>query len=89
MIENLQREDLNPMEEAAGFRSLIDNYHMTQEEAAARVGKSRSAVTNALRLLNLAPSAAELVESGRLSAAMPGRCCPSLPPCRSRRRRRW
>ena len=68
MIENLQREDLNPMEEAAGFRSLIDNYHMTQEEAAARVGKSRSAVTNALRLLNLAPSAAELVESGRLSA---------------------
>ena len=68
MIENLQREDLNPMEEAAGFRSLIDNYHMTQEEAAARVGKSRSAVTNALRLLNLAPSAAELVENGRLSA---------------------
>ena len=47
MIENLQREDLNPMEEAAGFRSLIETYHMTQEEAAQRVGKSRSAVTNA------------------------------------------
>ena len=51
MIENLQREDLNPMEEAAGFQSLIETYHMTQEEAALRVGKSRSAVTNALRLL--------------------------------------
>ena len=50
MIENLQREDLNPMEEAAGFQSLIESYHMTQEEAAQRVGKSRSAVTNALRL---------------------------------------
>ena len=47
MIENLQREDLNPMEEAAGFQSLIESYHMTQEEAAQRVGKSRSAVTNA------------------------------------------
>ena len=53
MIENLQREDLNPMEEAAGFQSLIENYHMTQEEAAQQVGKSRSAVTNALRLLGL------------------------------------
>ena len=61
MIENLQREDLNPMEEAAGFQSLIESYHMTQEEAAQRVGKSRSAVTNALRLLGL-------VEEGKLSA---------------------
>ena len=68
MIENLQREDLNPMEEAAGFRSLIDNYHMTQEEAAERVGKSRSAVANALRLLNLTPAVAKLVEEDRLSA---------------------
>ena len=68
MIENLQREDLNPMEEAAGFHSLIENYHMTQEEAAQRVGKSRSAVTNALRLLSLAPSVAAMVEDGRLSA---------------------
>ena len=68
MIENLQREDLNPMEEAAGFRSLIETYHMTQEEAAQRVGKSRSAVTNALRLLNLTPSMAKLVEEDRLSA---------------------
>ena len=68
MIENLQREDLNPMEEAAGFQSLMENYHMTQEEAAQRVGKSRSAVANALRLLGLAPGARELVEQGKLSA---------------------
>ena len=68
MIENLQREDLNPMEEVAGFQSLIESYHMTQEEAAQRVGKSRSAVTNALRLLGLTPSVRKLVEEGKLSA---------------------
>ena len=68
MIENVQREDLNPMEEAAGFQSLIESYHMTQEEAAQRVGKSRSAVTNALRLLGLTPSVRKLVEEGKLSA---------------------
>ena len=68
MIENLQREDLNPMEEAAGFQSLIESYHMTQEEAAQRVGKSSSAVTNALRLLGLTPSVRKLVEEGKLSA---------------------
>jgi len=68
MIENLQREDLNPIEEAAGFQSLMETYHMTQEEAASRVGKSRSAVTNALRLLGLTPSVRKLVEEGKLSA---------------------
>ena len=68
MIAHLQREDLNPMEEAAGFQSLIESYHMTQEEAAQRVGKSRSAVTNALRLLGLTPSVRKLVEEGKLSA---------------------
>lgn len=68
MIENLQREDLNPMEEAAGFQALIQTYHMTQEEAAQRVGKSRSAVANALRLLGLTPAVRQLVESGDLSA---------------------
>ncbi len=68
MIENLQREDLNPMEEAAGFQSLIETYHMTQEEAAKRVGKSRSAVANSLRLLSLAPAVRQLVEEGKLSA---------------------
>ena len=68
MIENLQREDLNPMEEAAGFQSLIETYHMTQEEAAQRVGKSRSAVTNALRMLGLSPSVRKLVEENKLTA---------------------
>ena len=68
MIENLQREDLNPMEEAAGFQSLIETYHMTQEEAAQRVGKSRSAVANSLRLLGLSPAVRKLVEEGKLSA---------------------
>ena len=68
MIENLQREDLNPMAEAAGFQSLIETYHMTQEEAAQRVGKSRSAVTNALRLLGLSPSVRKLVEENKLTA---------------------
>ena len=68
MIENLQREDLNPMEEAAGFQALIESYHMTQDEAAQRVGKSRSAVANALRLLSLSPAVRKLVEDGRLSA---------------------
>ena len=66
--ENLQREDLNPMEEAAGYQSLIQTYHMTQEEAARRVGKSRSAVANAMRLLGLQPGVRKLVEEGSLSA---------------------
>ena len=68
MIENLQREDLNPMEEAAGYQSLMESYHMTQEEAAQRVGKSRSAVANALRLLNLEESVQKLLESNQISA---------------------
>ena len=68
MIENLQREDLNPMEEAEGFRALVANYGMTQEEAARRVGKSRSAVANAMRLLDLSPALQELVMDGQLSA---------------------
>lgn len=68
MIENLQREDLNPMEEAEGFRSLIEMYDMTQEEAAQRVGKSRSAVANAMRLLQLSQDIRLLVENEDLSA---------------------
>ena len=68
MIENLQREDLNPMEEAAGYQALMEQHHMTQEEAAQRVGKSRSAVANSLRLLNLAPAVRKLVEEDKLSA---------------------
>ena len=68
LIENLQREDLNPMEEAEGFRVLMDRYEMTQEQAAAQVGKSRSAVANALRLLALPPALRTWVEEGQLSA---------------------
>jgi len=67
MIENLQREDLNPMEEAAGYQTLVETYHMTQEEAARRVGKSRSAVANVMRLLALSPAVRKLVEDGSLS----------------------
>ena len=68
MIENLQREDLNPIEEAEGFQTLMDHYNMTQEEAASRVGKSRSTVANALRLLKLIPSVRAMVEDSRLSS---------------------
>ena len=68
LIENLQRQDLNPVEEAMGYRSLMDEYGMTQEEAAARVGKSRPAVANALRLLNLSDEILEKVRSSELSA---------------------
>ena len=67
MIENLQREDLNPMEEAEGYRTLMDQYGLTQEETSQRVGKSRSAVANALRLLNLSKEVRTLVEEGKLS----------------------
>ena len=68
LIENLQRQDLNPVEEAQGYQSLIRDYGLTQEEAAARVGKSRPAVANALRLLGLSPEVLEKVRSGDLSA---------------------
>lgn len=68
MIENLQREDLNPMEEAQGYRTLVETYGMTQEQAAQRVGKSRSAVANAMRLLDLSDAIQGLVEEGKLSA---------------------
>ena len=68
LIENLQRQDLNPVEEALGYQSLMAEYGMTQEEAAGRVGKSRPAVANALRLLNLAPQVLDQVRIGKLSA---------------------
>ena len=68
LVENLQREDLNPIEEARGYRALIDDYGLTQEEAALSVGRSRPAVANALRLLSLDPQTLALVEDGRLSA---------------------
>ena len=68
LIENLQRQDLNPMEEALGYRALMEQYGMTQEDAARAVNKSRPAVANALRLLNLPDELAEMVRDGRLSA---------------------
>lgn len=68
LIENLQREDLNPMEEANGYRVLMDEYGMTQEDVAQRMGKSRPAVANALRLLNLPDAVRFLLEEGQLSA---------------------
>ena len=68
LIENLQREDLNAVEEALGYRSLIDGYGLTQDEVAKRMGKSRSAVTNALRLLNLNEAELEALRRGTISA---------------------
>jgi len=68
LVENLQREDLNPLEEAAGFRQLVERFGYTQEQLAARVGKSRSYVANTLRLLGLAPAVQEMVRAGKLSA---------------------
>ena len=68
LIENLQRQDLNPVEEALGYRALIEEHGLTQEEAANRVGKSRPTVANALRLLNLSPEVLEQVRGGALSA---------------------
>ena len=65
MIENLQREDLNPMEEAEGYQTLMQQYNMTQEETAQRVGKSRSTVANAMRLLKLCPPVRAMVEDGQ------------------------
>lgn len=67
LIENLQREDLNAIEEAEGLKRLIDSFGLTQEQAAARVGKSRTAVTNALRLLNLPEEITALVKDGKVS----------------------
>ena len=68
LIENLQREDLNPIEEALGYSRLIEEFKMTQDEVSKKVGKSRSAVTNSLRLLNLAPNVKKLVEQLEISA---------------------
>lgn len=68
LIENLQRQDLNPVEEALGYQTLMEEYGLTQEETAQRVGKSRPAVANALRLLGLCAPVLELVRSGKLSA---------------------
>ena len=67
LIENLQREDLNPLEEALGYKSLIDDYSLTQEQVAERMGKSRSSVTNILRLLNLNDAEREALRRGTIT----------------------
>ena len=68
LIENLQRQDLNPVEEALGYQTLIADHGLTQEEAAKRVGKSRPAVANALRLLNLCPEVLQMLREGKISS---------------------
>ena len=77
MIENLQREDLNPIEEALGYRALMDDYNMTQEQISERLGKSRSSIANSLRLLSLEPEFQEYVISGKISEGH-ARCLLSL-----------
>ena len=67
LIENLQREDLNAIEEASGYKLLMERYNMTQEQVAKKVGKSRPAIANALRLLNLPEPVLEMVEEGEVS----------------------
>ena len=83
LIENLQRQDLNPMEEAVGYQTLMNTYGLTQEETARVVNKSRPAVANALRLLSLPASVTELVAAGKLSAGH-GAGVPLCPTGRSR-----
>ena len=68
LIENLQRQDLNPVEEALGYKSLMEDFGMTQEEAAQKVGRSRPAIANALRLLGLCPAVLERLRKGELTA---------------------
>ena len=67
LIENLQREDLNPVEEAEGYKSLIDTFGLTHEEISEKVGKSRAAVTNALRITTLPATALEMLKEGKIS----------------------
>ena len=67
LIENIQREDLNPYEKALGIRSLMDRYGLTQEEVSKKIGKSRSSVSNTVRILYLAPDVLELVKQGKLT----------------------
>ncbi len=78
LIENLQREDLTPLEESRGYQTLMEKYEMTQEEVAKTVGKSRPAITNALRLLHLPEAIQQMVERGELSAGH-GRALLSFP----------
>ena len=84
LVENLQREDLNPMEEAKGYKALMEEYGLTQEETARSVGRSRPAITNAMRLLNLSPAVIPLVEKGALSAGHARALLPISDPARQK-----
>ena len=79
LIENLQREDLNPVEAARAIKELMDEFHMTQEAAADRIGKSRSAIANTLRLLTLDERVVAMIEQGKISAGH-GRALVALRP---------
>jgi ParB family chromosome partitioning protein len=68
LVENLQREDLNPLDEAAAYQQLIEDFHLTHDELAARVGKSRAAISNTLRLFQLPPSVQRMLADGQLTA---------------------
>jgi len=68
LVENLQREDLNPIEQARAFQRLVDEFHLTQEDVAERTGKDRATIANSVRLLRLEDPIQELLEEGRLSA---------------------
>ena len=78
LVENLQREDLNPLEIAAGYRSLMDEYGLTQEEVSSRIGRSRSAVANSLRLLSLDENTKKRLVAGEITEGH-ARCALSLP----------
>lgn len=68
LVENIQREDLNPLDEAAGYQQLLEDFHLTHDELASRVGRSRAAISNTLRLFQLPPTVQRLVAEGRLTA---------------------
>ncbi|MGH9222218.1 MAG: ParB/RepB/Spo0J family partition protein [Acidimicrobiales bacterium] len=68
LVENVQREDLNPMDEAAAYQQLIEDFHLTHDELAARVGKSRAAISNTLRLFQLPPTVQRMLHDGQLTA---------------------
>ena len=82
LLENLQREDLNPIEEASGYRQLLDDYGFTQDALCTRLGKARPTLTNALRLLSLPDAVQAMVRDGRLSAGH-ARALAALPPARA------
>jgi ParB family transcriptional regulator, chromosome partitioning protein len=83
LVENLQREDLNPIEQAHAFQRLTDEFHLTQEEAAERTGKDRTTIANAVRLLRLEAPIQDLIEEGKLSAGH-GRALLGLPDSQAR-----